>query len=110
MEPRRHRTEVALTNEWISGAGALDKEAFVNRRRSTAVLAGALLMASGPAHVVQGQPAPPSTSGASVLEWNARAAQLIVGPGGAAKAPPLGLVDLARSRHRRAEGRRTFLG
>jgi hypothetical protein len=36
-----------------------------------------------------------STSGASVLEWNARAAQLIVGPGGAAKVPPLGLVDLA---------------
>jgi hypothetical protein len=65
------------------------------RRRSVATLAGAFLLASGPAHVVQGQPAPPSTNGASVLEWNARAAQLIVGPGGAAKAPPLGLVDLA---------------
>ncbi|HKC84299.1 MAG TPA: hypothetical protein VKD46_09895, partial [bacterium] len=30
-----------------------------------------------------------------VLEWNALAAQLIVGPGGANKVPPLGLVDLA---------------
>lgn len=30
-----------------------------------------------------------------VLDWNALAAQLIVGPGGANKAPPLGLVDLA---------------
>ena len=45
--------------------------------------------------MAEGQPASASTSGASVLDWNARAAQLIVGPGGAAKAPPLGLVDLA---------------
>jgi len=30
-----------------------------------------------------------------VLDWNAKAAQLIVGPGGAAKVPPLGLIDLA---------------
>lgn len=30
-----------------------------------------------------------------VLDWNALAAQLIVGPGGANKVPPLGLVDLA---------------
>ena len=30
-----------------------------------------------------------------VLDWNAEAAQLIVGPGGANKVPPLGLVDLA---------------
>jgi hypothetical protein len=64
------------------------------RRRSIAVLAGASLVA-GPANVAQGQPAAALTSGASVLEWNAHAAQLIVGPGGAAKAPPLGFVDLA---------------
>ena len=30
-----------------------------------------------------------------VLDWNGLAAQLIVGPGGANKPPPLGLVDLA---------------
>jgi hypothetical protein len=30
-----------------------------------------------------------------VLDWNGLAARLIVGPGGASKAPPLGLVDLA---------------
>lgn len=30
-----------------------------------------------------------------VLDWNALAARLIVGPGGANKVPPLGLVDLA---------------
>src|SRR5712691_11917706 len=30
-----------------------------------------------------------------VLDWNATAAQLIVGPAGAAKVPPLGLIDLA---------------
>jgi hypothetical protein len=30
-----------------------------------------------------------------VLDWNGLAAQLIVGPGGANKVPPLGLVDLA---------------
>jgi hypothetical protein len=59
------------------------------------MLAGALLFASGPAYVAEGQPASALTSGASVLDWNARAAQLIVGPGGAAKVPPLGLVDLA---------------
>jgi hypothetical protein len=59
------------------------------------MLAGALLFASGSAHVVEGQPASANTSGASVLDWNNRAAQLIVGPGGAAKVPPLGLVDLA---------------
>ena len=54
-----------------------------------------LLFAASPAHVLEGQSAPPNTSGASVLDWNAHAAQLIVGPGGAAKVPPLGLVDLA---------------
>lgn len=56
-------------------------------------MAAALCM-SGPALAVEG-PRTSVTSGTSVLEWNARAAQLIVGPGGAAKAPPLGLVDLA---------------
>jgi hypothetical protein len=30
-----------------------------------------------------------------VLAWNATAAQMIVGPGGASKPPPLGLIDLA---------------
>jgi hypothetical protein len=65
------------------------------RHRGIATLAGAFLCASGPAHVAEGQPASAPTSGASVLDWNARAAQLIVGPGGAAKVPPLGLVDLA---------------
>ena len=64
------------------------------RNRGSITLAGALLLASGPASVARGQAAP-GTSRASVLEWNGRAAQLIVGPGGAAKAPPLGLVDLA---------------
>jgi len=65
------------------------------RNRVTATLAAALLLMSGPAHRAEAQPAPVTTTGAIVLEWNARAAQLIVGPGGAAKAPPLGLVDLA---------------
>jgi hypothetical protein len=57
------------------------------------VLAGALVFASVSAYA-ETKPAA-ATSGASVLEWNGRAAQLIVGPGGAAKVPPLGLVDLA---------------
>jgi hypothetical protein len=65
------------------------------RYRGIAILAGVVLFASGPAYVAEGQPASPNTTGASVLEWNARAAQLIVGPGGAAKVPPLGFVDLA---------------
>jgi hypothetical protein len=65
------------------------------RDRGFAVLAAALLFASGAADAAEGQTASASTSGASVLEWNGRAAQLIVGPGGAAKVPPLGLVDLA---------------
>jgi hypothetical protein len=60
-----------------------------------AALAGAILLASGPAHVAEGQSPATPISSASVLEWNAHAAQLIVGPGGAAKVPPLGLVDLA---------------
>jgi hypothetical protein len=55
-------------------------------------VAGALLLASGTAHGTEGFA---TTGAASVLDWNARAAQLIVGPGGAAKAPPIGLVDLA---------------
>lgn len=63
--------------------------------RGFTVLAGAFLFASGAAYASEGQSASATTSGASVLEWNARAAQLIVGPGGAAKVPPLGLVDLA---------------
>ena len=65
------------------------------RNRVVATLACALLVASGPAYAGEGHSSSATTSGASVLEWNARAAQLIVGPGGAAKAPPLGLVDLA---------------
>ena len=36
-----------------------------------------------------------SARGDVVLDWNGLAAQLIVGPGGASKVPPLGLVDLA---------------
>jgi hypothetical protein len=64
------------------------------RNRGLATLAGACLIASGTPHVAGGSP-PPLTGGASVLDWNAHAAQLIVGPGGAAKVPPLGLVDLA---------------
>jgi hypothetical protein len=59
------------------------------------MLAGALLFAHGSVPGAKGQPVSGGTSGASVLDWNARAAQLIVGPGGAAKVPPLGLVDLA---------------
>jgi hypothetical protein len=65
------------------------------RHRGIATLAGALLFVSGLAYVAEGQSASAITSGASILDWNARAAQLIVGPGGAAKVPPLGLVDLA---------------
>lgn len=65
------------------------------RNGGIATLAGVFLFASGPAYVAEGQSASTNTSGASVLDWNARAAQLIVGPGGAAKVPPLGLVDLA---------------
>jgi hypothetical protein len=63
--------------------------------RGVATLATTVLLVSGPAHVAEGRSKAPATSGASVLDWNARAAQLIVGPGGAAKVPPLGLVDLA---------------
>ena len=65
------------------------------RDRGFVILAGAFLLASVAADAAEGQSASVTTSGASVLEWNARAAQLIVGPGGAAKVPPLGLVDLA---------------
>ena len=65
------------------------------RDRGFVILAGAFLFASGAAVAAEGHSASTTTSGASVLEWNARAAQLIVGPGGAAKVPPLGLVDLA---------------
>jgi hypothetical protein len=53
------------------------------------------LFASGAAHPADEQSASAITSGSAVLDWNARAAQLIVGPGGAAKAPALGLIDLA---------------
>jgi hypothetical protein len=72
------------------------KEVPMNRRhRTIAVLAGALAFASGSARATEEQVLTDQTSGASVLEWNARAAQLIVGPGGAAKVPPLGFVDLS---------------
>ena len=67
----------------------------MNWRIRVVAAMGALLIASGPAAMAGGHSSSAITSGASVLEWNARAAQLIVGPGGAAKAPPLGLVDLA---------------
>lgn len=62
--------------------------------RVVATVASGVLLAS-PAQATGGGPTVPATTAASVLEWNARAAQLIVGPGGAAKVPPLGLVDLA---------------
>jgi hypothetical protein len=65
------------------------------RHRGLATLASALVFSSGPAPLATGQPAPANTSGAAVLDWNAHAAQLIVGPGGAAKVPPIGLIDLA---------------
>jgi hypothetical protein len=53
-------------------------------RRSDGVVAALLvLFGSGPARADV------------VLDWNGLAAQLIVGPGGANKVPPLGLVDLA---------------
>ncbi len=63
--------------------------------RGVATLATTVLWYPAPLTVAEGRSKAPATSGASVLEWNARAAQLIVGPGGAAKAPALGLVDLA---------------
>jgi hypothetical protein len=62
---------------------------IVNSNRAVAILAKGLgaaflvLVWSGPARADV------------VLDWNGLAAQLIVGPGGANKAPPLGLVDLA---------------
>ena len=53
-------------------------------RRSDGVVAALLVLFwSGPARADV------------VLDWNGLAAQLIVGPGGANKVPPLGLVDLA---------------
>ena len=51
--------------------------------RRSAVAALLVLVWSGPARADV------------VLDWNGLAAQLIVGPGGANKVPPLGLVDLA---------------
>jgi PAP2 superfamily len=53
------------------------------RRCDGAVAALLVLVCSGPARADV------------VLDWNALAAQLIVGPRGANKVPPLGLVDLA---------------
>ncbi len=53
------------------------------RRSDGAVAALLVLVWSGPARADV------------VLDWNGLAAQLIVGPGGANKVPPLGLVDLA---------------
>jgi hypothetical protein len=67
----------------------------VNWRIRVVTAVGALLIAAAPASPAEGPSASSITSGASVLSWNGRAAQLIVGPGGAAKVPPLGLVDLA---------------
>ena len=63
------------------------------RNRTLALLVGAALIASGSSGTAA--PAAAGATAASVLEWNARAAQLIVGPGGASKAPAPGLVDLA---------------
>ena len=65
------------------------------RHRVLSILAVAFLFASGAAYPADAPSASESTSGSAVLDWNARAAQLIIGPGGAAKAPPLALVDLA---------------
>ena len=62
------------------------------RNLRPAILAGAALAATGTAHAAE--PFSPATA-TNVLAWNARAAQLIVGPGGAAKAPPLAFVDLS---------------
>jgi hypothetical protein len=53
------------------------------RRSGGAVAALLVLVWSGPARADV------------VLDWNGLAAQVIVGPGGANKVPPLGLVDLA---------------
>jgi PAP2 superfamily protein len=53
------------------------------RRSDGAVAALLVLVWSGPARADV------------VLDWNGLAAQVIVGPGGANKVPPLGLVDLA---------------
>jgi len=53
------------------------------RRSDGAVAALLVLVWSGPARADV------------VLDWNGLAARLIVGPGGANKVPPLGLVDLA---------------
>jgi hypothetical protein len=63
------------------------------RQGRLVLAASALLLASGPAGRADGPSA--ATSGTAVLDWNARAAQLIIGPGGAAKAPPLAFVDLS---------------
>jgi hypothetical protein len=64
-----------------------------SRNRTLALFVGAALIATGPSETAAQAAA--GTAAASVLEWNARAAQLIVGPGGAAKAPAVGMVDLA---------------
>jgi hypothetical protein len=55
----------------------------VNSNRAVLVAAVLVLGGAGPARADV------------VLDWNGLAARLIVGPGGASKVPPLGLVDLA---------------
>jgi hypothetical protein len=56
----------------------------MNSNRAVLVAAVLVLVGAGPARADD-----------VVLDWNGLAARLIVGPGGANKAPPLGLVDLA---------------
>jgi vanadium-dependent haloperoxidase-like protein len=65
------------------------------RKRVISMLAGAVLVATGAARSADAPSAAATTTSSAVLDWNARAAQLIVGPGGANKAPVLGLIDLA---------------
>lgn len=63
--------------------GVLAKRMRARRRGYSAAAALLVSFWSGPARADV------------VLDWNGLAAQLIVGPGGANKVPPLGLVDLA---------------
>ena len=65
------------------GARARGRRGELVRRGYSAVAALLVLVWPGPARADV------------VLDWNGLAAQLIVGPGGANKVPPLGLVDLA---------------
>ena len=59
------------------------------RDRIISTLAGALVLACGAAQPADVQGAAAVTGRAAVLEWDALAAPLIVGPAGAAKVPAL---------------------